>query len=299
MLFSFLISLLLLNPLTNVYSQDKQFFNIVTDEVRESPERINPENIGVKISSDKYVALDVGSGKLLLEKNAREKSSIASITKLMTALTILDLNPNWQLSVELLKADETVGAQSHIYRGEEILFVDLWKAALISSDNNAIVAMVRALGYNRDDFVVLMNKKAEEIEMFDSVFADPTGLDENNISTPLDVSRLLYNALQKNEIKESVIQGRYSFKILNTRKNRNIYNTDILIDSFLNSSKYGYELVGGKTGFLPEAGYCLATEIKKDNHEVIIVALNSETINSRFQDVKVIADWVYANYEWK
>jgi len=56
--------------------------------------------------------------------------------------------------------------------------------------------------------------------------------------------------------------------------------------------------MGGKTGFLYESGYCLTTQIKKDNHEIIIVVLNSDTIENRFQDVKVLADWIFSNYEW-
>jgi D-alanyl-D-alanine endopeptidase (penicillin-binding protein 7) len=298
MLFNLVIILMLLNPLGNVYFPDKPFFDIAKNENAPIPERINLENIGVKVTAKRFAAIDVNSGKLLLQKDSQVKQPIASITKIMTALVILDHNPRWQEIVELVAKDETVGAQPHIYRGEQVRFIDLWKAALVSSDNNSIMAMVRSLGYSDVEFVSLMNKKAEELQMFNSSFADSTGLSSGNVSTALDLGRLVYAAMQKNEIKESVLQGSYELKIFNNKKNRKLINTDILIDSFLNKKKYGYELIGGKTGFTNEAGYCLAVKISKEGHPVIVVVLDSDTIGSRFQDVKAVADWVYTNYTW-
>jgi serine-type D-Ala-D-Ala endopeptidase (penicillin-binding protein 7) len=297
MIINLLLTILLLNPLGNVYFADKPFFNI-SETKAEAPERINVENIGVEVDADKFVAIDVHSGKLLLQKDSNVKNPIASITKLMTAMVILEQEPDWQMVVEMRQADETYGAQPHIYRGEEVLFIDLWKSALVASDNNSIMSMVRALGFTRDEFILLMNQKAKELGMFNTEFADPTGLNENNLSTALDVAKLVHSSMQKNEIKESVLQGRYKFDILNNKKKRTIYNTDILLSSFLNSKKYGYELIGGKTGFLPEAGYCLSVEVEYEDHPIVVVVLGSSTIEQRFHDVKVIADWVYSNYAW-
>jgi len=298
MLFNLVIILMLLNPLGNVYFADKPFFDIAKNENAPIPERINPENIGVKVTARRFVAIDVHSGKLLLQKDSQVKQPIASITKIMTALVILDRQPNWQKIVVMSAKDETFGAQPNIYRGEEVRFIDLWKAALVSSDNNSIMAMVRSLGFDQKSFVELMNKKAEELQMFNSSFSDPTGLSEYNVSTALDLSRLVYAAMQKNEIKESVLQGKYDLVIANNKKKRYLMNTDILLDSFLNKKKYGYELIGGKTGFTNEAGYCLAVEISKEDNPVVVVVLDSDTIEARFQDVKAIADWVYTNYRW-
>jgi len=291
--------MMLLNPLGNIYFSDQDFFHIEKDESAPVPERINLENIGVKVSAKRFAAIDVKSGKLLLQQDSQVKQPIASISKIMTALVILDQKPDWQKAVEMTIADETVGAKPHIFRGERVKFLDLWKTALVASDNNAIMAMIRSLGFSKSEFAELMNKKAEELQMFNSSFEDPTGLSENNISTALDVARLVHSAMQENEIRESVVQSKYSFEVLNNGKVRNISNTDILLDSFLNKKKYGYELIGGKTGFIYEAGYCLGVEISSLDHPVVIVALNSDTIESRFQDVKAIADWVFTNYSWK
>lgn len=295
---NFLLAILLLNPLS-VYSEDKNFFNIANEEHAVAPERVNPENVGVKVTAERYLAVDLASGKMLLGKDVNYVQPLASITKLMTALVIIDDNPKWQKKVEMIVADETVGAIPHINRGEQVKFYDLWKSALIASDNNAIMAMIRSLGYSEEEFVEKMNAKAREIGMHNTSFSDPTGLSEKNVSTALDVSRLVHAALEKNEIKESVLQSKYSFNILNSDKIRNISTTDILLKSFLNDDEHGYELLGGKTGFINEAGYCLAVEISNQDREVAIVVLNSSSLENRFQDVKVIADWVYSNYEWK
>jgi len=289
---------ILLNPLSNVYPIDKPFFVNGEKELKSSPDKINPDNIGVKVSAKRFVALDLESGRLLLQKDSNLRQPIASITKLMTALVILDQQPNWLAEVTLEQRDETIGAFPHVYRGEQVRFIDLWKTALVASDNNSILAMIRALSFSKDEFVLLMNKKADEIGMDFTDFEDPTGLDEKNLSTALDVARLIQSAMEKNEIRESVLQPSYSFKILNSKRKNKVNNTDVLVGSFLNDQKHGYELIGGKTGYLNEAGFCLGVMISRDNHSVLIVVLNSASIQDRFQDVKAIADWVYSNYEW-
>lgn len=299
MLLKIVLTLLLLNGTGNVYFADRPFFNVGKISAAAAPERVNPENVGVEVAAKRFAAIDVASGKLLLQKDSNLRQPIASITKLMTALVILDAKPDWQMEVEMQKADETVGAYPHLYRGERVRFVDLWKAALVASDNNAIKAMIRGMEMSESDFVAKMNAKAEALEMINSDFADPTGLSELNLSTAQDVARLVHFAMQKNEIRESVLQPSYSFRVLNNNKVRKINNTDILVGSFLNDKKHGYELIGGKTGYLSEAGYCLGVEIKNNQRAVVIVVLDSPNIGQRFQDVKVIADWVYSNYEWR
>lgn len=302
---SLILILILLNPLSNVYQADKLFFDssvspssVLNNDEKSIPIKINPENIGVKVSAKRFVAIDLDSGQLLLQKDSNLRQPIASITKLMTALVMLDQQPNWQLEVTLKKEDETFGAFPHIYRGERVRFIDLWKFALVASDNNSILAMIRALGFSEGEFVELMNKRADELGMALTDFSDPTGLSDKNLSTALDVARLLQAAMQKNEIRESVLQPSYSFKILNSKRKNKVNNTDVLVGSFLNDNQHGYELIGGKTGYLDEAGYCLGVIITRDGHRVLIVVLNSQTISDRFQDVKAIADWIYSNYQW-
>ncbi len=262
------------------------------------PVKLDNNNLGVLLQAEKYIAVDVATGKVLIEKNANVPQPMASISKLMTALVISDQQPKWKQAVELLEVDETIGAVPHINRGEQVSFYDLWQSALISSDNNSIMAMIRALGLERSDFVDLLNKKTQRLGLNNTHFGDPTGLDVENVSTATDIAKFLRVALQNSAIKQSVLQDKYSFPILNSKKTRTINSTDILLNSFLNDKSYGYELKGGKTGYLPESGYCLAVDITRDGHEVILVILNSPTITERFTDAKALADWVFSNYQW-
>jgi D-alanyl-D-alanine endopeptidase (penicillin-binding protein 7) len=202
------------------------------------------------------------------------------------------------MQIEMLKQDETVGAAPHVNRGEKVAFYDLWKAALISSDNNSVMAMIRALGIENGRFVKMMNDKAHVLGLVNTKFSDPTGLDAGNMSSAGDVARLLHYALKQNGIREMVLQPSYEFKILNKNKPRKIFNTDVLLSSFLNKKSYGYELIGGKTGYTIEAGYCLAVELSMAGREIIIVVLDGDSIDARFNDAKVLADWIFFNYKW-
>ena len=302
MLLKILLSLLLIKSSSGVYLiQNEPFLELKRDKFEltaPAPRRTNDENIGVVITADRYVALDVASGQVLIGQNASEVQPMASISKLMTALVILEQKPNWTRVVELTSADETVGATPHINRGEQVSFKDLWFTALVGSDNNAIHAMIRSLGIDESSFVDLLNKKANDLGLLNTRFADPTGLSEQNVSTATDVAKLIYYSMKRNEIREAVLKASDNITIINKPKERRIVNTDILLGSFLNDEFYGYELLGGKTGFIPEAGYCLGVEIKHREHPVIFVVLHSSTISSRFQDVKVLADWVFMNYQW-
>ncbi|MBI5077056.1 D-alanyl-D-alanine carboxypeptidase [Candidatus Falkowbacteria bacterium] len=297
MLLNIILTLLLVNPIGNVYFTNKPVFNV--NEKITAPIRINPENIGVKVTAKRWAVIDEASGALLYQRDSNLRQPIASITKLMTAIVILEMKPDWQKLVTMQETDETIGAYPHLYRGEQVRFIDLWKAGLISSDNNAIKAMIRSLDLEADEFVALMNVKARTLNMNNTFFSDAIGLDEKNLSTPIDVALLVQSGMRENEIRESVLEPQYEFKINNTNKKRKIFNTDILVDSFLNRKQYGYELIGGKTGYLEEAGYCLTAIISRENHPLIIVVLNSATMAERFADVKALADWTYGNYQWQ
>jgi len=263
MLVNVLLVLLFLNPFSSAYPTDRDFFHLTKISEIRPPERINVENVGVEVTAEKYVALDVESGKILIQKNVDSVQPIASITKLMTALVILDEVKNWEQLVELSASDETEGAFAHIYRGERVTFNDLWHAALISSDNNSIMAMVRALGLSQEEFVKKMNDKAKTLQMYNTQFTDPTGLSNENQSTALDVSRLLYSTLMQEKIQETVIKNKYTFKILNSNKSRTVTSTDILLDSFLNNVSTAILYLAVKQVLSPrQATVCLSKYLK-------------------------------------
>src|SRR3989339_719243 len=134
MILRFFLIFLLSTNLNVAFVPSDIFLGEIGKDV-ERPYKIGLDNIGVEMNSKKFIAVDVGSGQVLFAKDPSAAQSIASITKLMTAIVVLERNPNWQSAVEMIKEDETFGAAPHIYRGERVTFYDLWNAALISSDN--------------------------------------------------------------------------------------------------------------------------------------------------------------------
>lgn len=296
------------------------FSNAVTEPVAEPPAIVNfqelphaedrppiltptkiikdgKESLGVEISARSAIIVDVHSGKVLFEKNNQEKNSIASLTKLMTALTFIDYNPGWEKQIEMAKSDERNGATAHIYRGETVTVKDLFYTSLIGSDNNSTIALTRAAGLDIDTFVNEMNKKAEQLGLKDTVFTDPTGLDEGNISTPFDISKLIFHALNIPEIETATSKSSYLITIQNKNLKRTIYSTDLLLNSYINKS---YSIRGGKTGFTPKAGACLGIQVEdKDKNDIIVVVMGSRDLNSRFHEVKALTQWAFNNYTWE
>jgi len=260
--------------------------------------RLESKSLGIKTEARSVIIRDGGTGKILFEKNSKEKLPVASLTKLMTAVVFLDLSPDWQKEIEVTSQDEREGGKLYVMRGEKVKVLDLFYTALAGSANNAILALVRATGKSQEEFVNLMNKKAKSLDLKDTHFVEPTGLSPQNISSAQDIAKLASYALRFKEIRDATTTENYSFKSLNGR-GHDIKNTDLLLKSFLNDEKSGYRITGGKTGYIEEAGYCLMTRVaNKRENEIIVVVLGAEDHFARFQEVKGLAFWTFENYEW-
>lgn len=260
----------------------------------------NFESIDVKLQASRAIAIDLASGGVLYKKNVNEVQPIASITKLMTAMVFLDQNLDLDSSIYMIRGDERPGAYNHLYRDEQIALKDLLAASLIPSDNNATIALARSTGMTEAEFVAAMNDKATEIGLENTSFADPSGLDEENLSSAYDVAKLLYNALQYPLIEDLTQQPAYYFNVLNTGRQVKLFSTDYLLSNSLFGDNGDYKILGGKTGYIDEAGYCFASKAKNaSGHEVIAVILHSASVDSRFQDMKSLLYWTFTNYEWK
>ena len=133
--------------------------------------------------------------------------------------------------------------------------------------------------------------------MSNTKFADPTGLDSDNISTAFDLSKLLFHAIANSDIKNATTKKAYNISILNNKSSRTVYNTDILLDSFINKE---YTIIGGKTGYTPDAGACLAIRVEDhEGNDIIVVVMGSRDQNSRFHEVKALTQWTFDNYTWE
>lgn len=260
-----------------------------------APKKIRPNSLGVITSAESATVVDARSGAVLFEKNRQESRAIGSMTKLMTALVFLREVSDLDAPATLLPDDERPGGREHLVVGDQYRVRDLLAASLISSDNSATMALVRISGLSAGDFVARMNERAAEIGMQQTTFADPTGLSVDNRSVASDLVLLLRAALSQPDIRELTQHASAEVTGISGR----VYPleaTNELLDGPLNQEPYA--IIGGKTGFLPEAGYCLGVEVQKDGQTIYVVVLGSKTLPQRFSDVMALSVWAFETFSW-
>jgi len=266
-----------------------------------------PENLVIPVITKKADAPDfsltassgavllVKSNTFLYEKNSSAKQPIASLTKLMTALVFLDHNPGYDKEYVVTKADNVEGGKNNLFTGDTVKVSDLFNTSLVASDNGATLALSHATGLSEAEFVAAMNEKANKLGLFSTAFVEPTGLSDKNVSTARDVARLAKEALSHEEIKNSTTKKDYQF-VTKEGREKNISSTDYLLYSVPNSE---INLLGGKTGYTENAGYCFVGKFTdKRQDEVISVVLNSNGKNDRFLETKSLVNCIFTNYNW-
>jgi D-alanyl-D-alanine endopeptidase (penicillin-binding protein 7) len=221
------------------------------------------------------ILIDPSTGEVLFAKNSDRSVPIASLTKLMTALVFLEQKPALDGEVEVTLVELKGGGHTQLRRGERVALGDLLHMSLMCSDNVATRVLARESGLSGDEFVARMNRKAVELGLTGSRFVEFTGLDERNVSSASDIARLLHAAANDPLIQEITTTRQYQFAT--GRRVHAVYNTNRLL--------YGrYEVMGGKTGFILEAGYCFATWIRTQGRDLIAVVLGAPTNATRFAD---------------
>ncbi len=260
--------------------------------VATGPLKKDLKKLGIKVSAKSVLVADTTSNKILFEKNGELVLPLASLTKLMTALVFLDTKPDWNKSVSMQASDQRNGGSSTLKKSETVKVKDLFNTALIASDNNATVALVRSTGISEIEFVRMMNEKAKELNLISSSFKEVTGLSKDNKGTVFDVYLLAKEAFNQSVISETLSMSEYSFTSLSGQKHH-VKNTNKLLNSYLKPD-------AGKTGYTEEAGYCLALRAKNSNqNQVIAIILNSESRDQSFQEAKALIQWSFDNYFWQ
>jgi len=255
------------------------------------PHKVDNNSLGVKLTAQAAAVMDKNTGTVLWQKNADEVRSLASITKLMTALVFLDNNPGWDQTLTMAKEDETGANSTNIFRDETVSIKDAFYTMLIASDNDVARALVRSTDLKSEEFVKLMNDKAKVLGLNQTSFVDPTGLSAKNVSSANDILILAKRAFSNPDIKNAASQKAYSFTTLDG-KNHKINSTNHLLSGFL-------DIIAGKTGFIPDSGYCLVAEIEGDNDQRIVsVVLGSASNVDRFNDLKILSAWTLNNFVW-
>lgn len=246
------------------------------------------------ITATAAAVFDVESKKVLYEKNPETMVPLASITKLMTALVVMDESPDFNEEYVMQPNDRREGGRIYFYNGDRITKGDLFNAMLVGSANTATIALVHSLGFTEEQFVYKMNEKAYALGLRKTSFADPVGLNPDNRSTAFEVLELTRVALAQPVIQEAVMQDSYTVTTKQGSR-RTIASTDQLL-----SDPADFSIAGGKTGYLREAGYCFTGGFSdaNGNRPLITVVLGSETIDTRFSETTQLVDWVYTNHQW-
>lgn len=266
----------------------------------EPPPPSPPELVGLsfdtaQLSAHGALVRDVQSGAILFEKEGSTPRPIASITKLMSALVILEKQPNWNATTTVIGADTL---DTHMYAGDIYGLSELWQAALVASSNKAIITLAHALDWPVEAFVERMNQRAIELGLTSAIFRDPTGLDEGNVASPQDVARLLERASASSEIRERLVQKEVTLFSKERRKSHHMWNTNWLLLGWIPHTFEG-ELLG-KTGYTTAAGYNFAVLVSDgSDHMIEVVILGAVTHEARFTEAKALAEWALKNYVWK
>jgi serine-type D-Ala-D-Ala endopeptidase (penicillin-binding protein 7) len=245
-----------------------------------------------KIALRSSVALvqDAETGEMVFGKNADTVMPIASITKLMTAMVILDRGLDLEEEIVLSKEDAVgmKGSRSRLRSGLGISRGDLLLLALMSSENRAAAALGHSYPGGLEAFVDAMNAKAAVLDMQESRFVEPTGLSPANVSTAADLAKLVRAAHEYPLIREYSTKGRSTIRATSGRSTRalNYGNTNGLV-----RSKY-WDIELSKTGYISEAGRCLVMHVRLAEKDLIVVLLDSWGKHSRVGDANRIRKWL-------
>ena len=284
--YSILVFLLILLNFSTVCADD------VDNEVDfEDTIEVTASNVSElpKTNSRRYIVYDRISKSMIIGKNEDIKSAMASTTKIMTTIVILekaDLNETVTVSA---KAGGTGGSRLGLKRGDKASVRDLLYGLMLRSGNDAAVALAEHVGGSVKGFAELMNEKAIELGLTNTHFVTPHGLDDaNHYTTALELAKLTDYAMNNETF--SKIVGTKSITIYINNQPRQINNTNELL-GVLNG------VVGVKTGFTNNAGRCLVTETKRNNMDIITIVLGADTKKDRTKDSVNLIEYTYSKYK--
>lgn len=216
------------------------------------------------------------NNKLTVSENANQIRPLASITKLMTAIVVLDSNRDLNTKVPLINKWSTILPK------KQYSLTDLLVATLVRSDNSAAESLAHSYPGGRDSFMRAMNDKAKQLEMYDTKFLDPTGLSIFNVSTALDIQKMLM-ATQSYDLIKSISTMKQA-KIVDQDKKRiqNIVFPNTNQSALTNFSN----IVVTKTGLTNAAGWCVGLVVEEQGQNYYIVILGSQSKQSRLDKIK-------------
>lgn len=226
------------------------------------------------------------TGEVLWENHSTEKRSMASITKVMTALVFLESNTPLSTVVTVQKSDVARASTTYLRNGFVLTAEDLLNLLLVGSDNAAARALARSSIFGYDGFMQRMNEKAKELGLDNTVYADPSGLLAENMSSAYDLARLIAYASADERL--GAIMRKTSFTTQVGKRTITARSTNQIVRTG------DIDVVGGKTGFISRSGYCLATLLRlpQSGQQVAFVVLGAKTNASRFWETRHLFNWM-------
>jgi serine-type D-Ala-D-Ala endopeptidase (penicillin-binding protein 7) len=243
----------------------------------------------LKLKSSSVLIMDASDSSVLYSRHSDVPMPIASITKLMTALVVLDANQPLDEPIQITDADRDLpkGGFSRLAVGTTLTRGDLMHLALMSSENRAAHALGNNYPGGMPAMVAAMNAKAAELGMASSHFVDPTGLSSQNVASPEDLTKLVIAASHNPSIREYSTDSHYAVKV--RRHMVEFHNTDNLV------ANPTWNIIVQKTGYIAEAGKCLVMAAVIEGRSVVIVLLDSLGKYTRVADAKRIKTWMEAS----
>lgn len=242
----------------------------------------------LRLASSKALIVNQNTGETIYAKSTSTPTPIASVTKLMTAMVMLDqhLPMDDLISVGEGDVDILKGTSSRLRVGTTLSRQDMLQLALMSSENRAASALARTSPIGMTAFVAAMNRKAAELGMANSRFADPTGLNSENVSTAEDLVKMVKAAYQYPEIRAASTSSERQVPVAGYRHPLEFRNTNILVRNG------NWDIGLSKTGYINEAGRCLVMQAQIADQPLIIVLLDSWGKHTRIGDAQRIRKWI-------
>ncbi len=239
-----------------------------------------------KLKSSSVLVIDQRDSSILYSRNSDVPMPIASITKLMTALVVMEAKQPLDAQIQITAADRDLakGGFSRLAVGTTLTRGDLMHLALMSSENRAAHALANNYPGGMPAMVAAMNAKAVTLGMTHSHFVDPTGLSSQNVASPADLSKLVIAASHNPRIREYSTDKSYAVKV--HRRMVQFRNTDNLV------ANPTWNIIVQKTGYINEAGKCLVMAAVIEGRSVVIVLLDSYGKYTRVADAKRIKTWM-------
>ena len=238
------------------------------------------------LRSNAFYILDSSGAKVLAARNERAAVPIASITKLMTALVVLEARQRMDQTITITRDDvrATPGSRSRLAPGARLSRSDLLHLALMSSENRAANALCRAYPGGMQACVRAMNRKATTLGMKSARFVEPTGLSSSNVSSPVDLAKLVRAAATNPTVRKFSTDPDHTVSI----KGRALEfrNTNSLV------KKPDWQVTVQKTGYNADAGRCLVMQAVIDGRDVVIILLNSWGTLTRIGDANRVRHWL-------